>query len=165
MSESFHVLEGCVGLDYLLDMLRVDEVAGLALSEITLLGGIHEQDFAPAVGGLGLVENADGDGDAGAGEEVGGQADDGLEQVRLDDALANLALGAAAEEDAVGHDHAHHALGVGDAEHVHEKGQVAPGLGRDGVVAVEAVVRVVGGEVVAPVLQAEGGIGDDAVVR
>ena len=47
---------------------------------------------------------------------------------------------------------------------MHEEGQVAPGLGRDGLVAVEAVMRVVGGEVVAPVLQAEGWIGDDAVV-
>ena len=164
MGEAVHVLEGFVGLDYPFDMLRVDEIASLALSKVTLLGGVYEEDFAAAVGGLGLVEDADGDGDAGAGEEVGGQADDGLEQVRLDDALAYLALGAAAEEDAVGHDHADHALGVGDAEHVHEEGQVAPGLGRDGVVAVEAVMGVVGGEVVAPVLEAEGRIGDDAVV-
>ena len=50
------------------------------------------------------------------------------------------------------------------AEHVQQEGEVSLGPGRDCTVAVEAVVRVVGCEVVAPVLEAEGGIGDDAVV-
>ena len=45
-----------------------------------------------------------------------------------------------------------------------QEGEVALGPGRDGAVAVEAVVRIVGREVVAPVLQAEGRIGDYAVV-
>ena len=82
----------------------------------------------------------------------------------MDDAPAYLALGAATEQDAVGHDHADHALRFGDAEHVHEEGQVPPCLGRDGVVTVEAVMGVVGREVVAPVLQAEGRISDDTVI-
>ena len=77
---------------------------------------------------------------------------------------AYFALGATPEQDAVGHDHADHALGIGDAEHVHQKGQVTPGLGRDCTVAVKAMMGVVGREFVAPVLQAEGRIGDDAVV-
>ena len=77
------------------------------------------------------------------------------------------------KSDAVGHHHAHDPLGVGDGEHVLEEGEVTLGLGRDGAVAVEAVVGVVGGEAVVgvvggevapPLLQAEGGIGDDAIV-
>ena len=77
---------------------------------------------------------------------------------------ANLALGAAPEQDPVGHHHAHPALGVGHRQHVQQEGQVAPGLGWDGAVAVEAVVGVAGREFVAPVLQAEGRIGDDPVI-
>ena len=68
------------------------------------------------------------------------------------------------KSDAVGHHHAHDPLRVGDGEHVLEEGEVTLGLGRDGAVAVEAVVGVVGGEVAPPLLQAEGGIGDDAIV-
>ena len=61
--------------------------------------------------GLGLVQHADGHGNAGAEEEVGRQPDDCLEQVGLDDAPAYGPLRAAPEEDAVGHHHAHHAPG------------------------------------------------------
>ena len=64
----------------------------------------------------------------------------------------------------MGHHHAHHPLGVRDGEHVLEEGEVALGLGRDRAVAVEAVMGVVRGEVAPPLLQAEGGIGNDAVV-
>ena len=64
----------------------------------------------------------------------------------------------------MGHHHAHHALGVGHRQHVQEEGQVAARPGRRRAVAVEAVVRVVGRDVVAPVLEAEGRIGDDPVV-
>ena len=53
---------------------------------------------------------------------------------------------------------------VGHAEHVQHEGEVAPGPGRDGAVAVEAVVRVVGREVVAPVLETERRIGNHPVV-
>ena len=78
--------------------------------------------------------------------------------------LAYLALCAAPEQNAVGHDNAHHALGVGHRQHVQQEGQVTPSPGRNGAVAVKAMVRVVGREVVPPVLQAEGWIGDDSVV-
>ena len=64
----------------------------------------------------------------------------------------------------MGHHHAHPALGAGHRQHVQQEGQVAPGLGRDGPVSVETVVGIAGGELVAPVLQAEGRIGDDPVV-
>ena len=78
--------------------------------------------------------------------------------------LAYLPLRAAPEQDAVGHHDAHHALGVGHPEHVQQEGEVALGLRRDGAVAVEAVVRVAGREVVPPALEAEGRIGDHPVV-
>ena len=95
---------------------------------------------------------------------LGGQTDDRFEQIGLDYALPYLALGAAPEQDAVGHHDAHPALGVGHRQHVQQEGQVAPGLGRDGPVAVEAVMLVARCVVVAPVLQAEGRIGDHPVV-
>ena len=66
--------------------------------------------------------------------------------------------------DGVGHHHAHPALGVGRRQHVQQGGRSPQGLGRDGPVAVEAVGWVVGGELVAPVLQTEGRIGDHPVV-
>ena len=49
-------------------------------------------------------------------------------------------------------------------QHVKQKGKIALGLGRDRAVSVETVVRIVGCEVVAPVLETEGRISDDAVV-
>ena len=138
-----------------------DVVLGLARPEVAFLGNVHEQRLAPPFLGLVPVQDADCHRDAGAKEEVGGQADDGLEQVGLHDAPAYFPLGAAPEQDAVGHYHAHHALGVGHSQHMQQEGEVAPGLGRNRPVAVEAVVEVVGREVVSPVLQAEGRIGDD----
>ncbi len=47
-------------------MLPVDEVLRLTLTKISFLGGIHEQHTATPLGSLGLVEDADGDGDASA---------------------------------------------------------------------------------------------------
>ena len=56
-------------------------------------------------------------------------------------------------------------LGVRDGDHVLQEGQVAGvGLGRDRAEAVEAVVRVVGGDVAPPLLEAERRIGDHPVV-
>ena len=55
-------------------------------------------------------------------------------------------------------------VGVRDGEHVLQEREVAPGLRRDRAVAVEAVMRVVRGEVAPPLLEAERGIGDHPVV-
>ena len=107
---------------------------------VARLGRVHEQHLAAPLGGLVAVQHADGNGDAGAEKQVGGQADDRLEQVGLYNAPPDLALGAAPEQDAVGHHHAHPALGVGYRQHVQQEGQVGPGLGRDGPVAVEAML-------------------------
>lgn len=49
-------------------------------------GGVDEEDVAV---GLALVEEEDGGGDAGAEEEIGGKADDGFEEVFLDELLAD----------------------------------------------------------------------------
>ena len=54
-------------------------------------------------GRLVAVQHHDGRRDAGAVEEVRRQADDDLEQVLLQQALADLPLGGAAEQHAVGH--------------------------------------------------------------
>ena len=97
-------------------------------------------------------------------KRLGARSDDCLEQVGLDNPLADGPLRAAPEEDAVGHHHADHALGVGDRQHVQQEGEVSPRLRRDSAEAVEPVMRVVGREVLPPVLQAEGRIRDDSVV-
>ncbi len=55
-------------------------------------------------GGVLLVEHDDAGGDAGAVEEVGGQADDALEIAGADELLADRGLGIAAEEHAMGQD-------------------------------------------------------------
>ena len=62
------------------------------------------------------------------------------------------------------HHHADHAARVRDGEHVLQEREVAPRLRRDRAVAVEAVMRVVRGEVAPPLLEAERGIGDHPVV-
>ena len=75
----------------------------LVLAVLVLAAGVDEQH----VGGLlALVEDQDRGRNAGAEEQVGRQADDGIEQVLLDQLLADLALRAAAEQHAVRHDHA-----------------------------------------------------------
>ena len=162
VGKTLHVLEGAVGLDDAGDVLTVQEVVGPVGAVVPRLGRVHEQHPAAPVGGPVAVQHADGDGDAGPEEQIGGKSDDRLEQVGLDHALPDLAHGAVPEQDAAGHHHAHPALDVGNRQHVQQEGQVATGLGRDGPVAVEAVVGVSWGEFVAPVLQAEGQIGDDS---
>ena len=68
--------------------------------------------------------------DAGAVEQVRRQADDGLDEVVVEELLADLLLRAAAEQHAVGHDGGHHAAGLADGEHVlgeHQVGLLARG--------------------------------------
>ena len=55
------------------------------------------------------------------------------------------------------HHHTHQALGISYPQHVEQGGEVPPGLGRDGAALAEPVMRIAGGKVVAPVLQAERG--------
>jgi hypothetical protein len=89
------------------------------------------------------LEDEDRGRDAGAVEQVGRQADDRVQQVLLDQLLADAPLAAAAEEHAVRHDHAHapvlSRLQVGALDHVADEGVVAHALGRHA--APEALVR------------------------
>ena len=55
------------------------------------------------------------------------------------------------------HHHTHPALGISYPQHVQQGGEVTPRLGRDGTALAEPVMRIAGGKVVAPVLQAERG--------
>ena len=56
-----------------------------------------------------------------------------------------------------GASHTHPTLGIGYPQHVQQEGEVTPGPGRDGTALAEPVMRIAGGKVVAPVLQAEMG--------
>ena len=69
MGEAFHVLEGAVRLDDSADVFLVDIVPRLALPEAALLRCVYEQHLATPLGGFGLVQYADSNGDAGPGEE------------------------------------------------------------------------------------------------
>ena len=131
--------------------------------------GIDEQHLAAAV--LGLVRDwrlagevgahdQNAGRDAGAVEEVVRQADDGFDEVLLEELLADLLFGAAAEQHAVGHDGGDHAARFADGEHVlgeHEVALLARGR-------TPAPAEALGELHVAPrVVLAEGRIGDDAV--
>ena len=67
------------------------------------LRGVDHED-ALAGGGALLVEHDDAGRDAGAVEEVRGQADDALDVAALDEVAPDDGLGIAAEEHAVGED-------------------------------------------------------------
>jgi hypothetical protein len=56
--------------------------------------GVDELHLALAVGGLAVADDPDVGADAGVVEHVGGQADDGLDQVVLQHVAADLALAA-----------------------------------------------------------------------
>ena len=95
----------------------------LVFCVLELAGGVDEEHIAV---GLPLVENEDGGGDPGAEKEVGGQTDDGFQQVVLDELLADAALGGTAEEYAVRHDHSDAAGTLASRfDHVGDEGPVA----------------------------------------
>ncbi len=89
-------------------------------------GGIYDEEVAvlPL-----LAEEEDDGGDAGAEENVGGQADDGFDVVIFDEVFADSAFFAAAEENAVGEDDGHDAVRFEVVEVVEEEGVVGLGLG------------------------------------
>ncbi|MNJ32563.1 hypothetical protein D3C77_272300 [compost metagenome] len=71
-----------------------------------------------------LAQHQNAGGDAGAIEEVGGDADDGFEQVILDDAGANGAFFSTPEQHTVGQHRGHHAAIAGDGQHVLQEHQI-----------------------------------------
>jgi len=92
--------------------------------------GVDEQHLAGPVGGLrrGRAQDEDAGGDAGAVEQVRRQADDGLDDVVVQQRGADVAFGAAAEQHAVRHDGGGDAVGLEHGHHVldeHEVGLLA----------------------------------------
>ena len=109
-----------------------------------------------------LVEHHDAGRDAGAVEQVCGQADEALDEAVADDAAADRGLGAAAEQHTVGQDHRALAGAVERGQHMQQKGVVAV-LGRrqaEGEAAILVVGRV---EAVGPGLGGKRRIGDHVV--
>ena len=111
------------------------------------------------------LEDQDRRRNAGAVEQVGGQADHGVEQVLVDQLLADFALAAAAKQHAVRDDHADAPVLVGGAvghlDHVADEGVIAFALGRHA--APEAPVAIRRRVVRAPLVEREGRVGDDDV--
>ena len=142
------------------NVLLAQAVLGAALPES--LGGVDHED-ALAAGGVSLVEHHDAGGDAGAIEEVGGQADDALEIAGADELPADRGLRIATEEDAVGQDAGGFARALHRADDVQQVGVVALRGGR--LAPCEALERVCRGrEAGGPGLVRKWRIGDDVVV-
>lgn len=121
-----HVLAGGVGVDDFVDVGIGEAVLVLDLFE--LFAGIDKEDV---FGGAVALEDEDGGGDAGAVEQVGGQADNGVQGVFIhDQGLADFGFGGPSEEDAVGEDDGHGAALAQVIEAVEDEGEV--GLGRGG---------------------------------
>ncbi len=85
-----------------LDVLGAEFVLVLALGEFAV--GIDEENLVAQGVRLVFVEDDDAGGNAGAVEQAGRQADDGLDHVVIDQQLADELFLAATEEDAVRHD-------------------------------------------------------------
>ena len=105
--------EGVVRRHDLLDVLGEEVVLRAPCSELGV--GVDEEHLAATLRRLRSLrsQHEDAGGDAGAVEEVGRQADDRVEEVVVEQALADLSLGAAAEEHAVRHDRGDRALAAG----------------------------------------------------
>src|SRR5437899_41957 len=86
-------------IDDLMDIHGAEAVLGSILQEAP--AGIDHEDALAGVG-IFLVDDDDAGGDTGAVEEVGGQTDDALDVALADEGAADIGLGIATEEDAVG---------------------------------------------------------------
>ena len=103
----------------------------LAFAFLEVLGGVDEEHVVRL---LALLQHQDADRDAGGVEEVGGQADDGVDVAVLEQLGADAFFGAATEEHAVGQDDRHHAFVLEVVEAVQQEGEVGGGLGGEAVV-------------------------------
>ena len=92
-----------IGIDDLGDVRFGEAVLAFAFLEV--FGGVDEEHVVRL---LALLEHEDADGDAGGVEEVGGQADDGVDMAVLEQLGADAFFGTATEEHAVGQDDGHH---------------------------------------------------------
>ena len=111
----------------------------LLLALLEFLRGVDEEDVAA---GTVLLEDDDAGRDGCVVEEVGRQANDGVDAARAEELLADLALGGAAEQDAVREDDGHGAAALQVVEAVQEEGVVGLGFRReDAVVAVTLILQ------------------------
>jgi CRISPR/Cas system-associated endonuclease Cas1 len=94
-------LPRAVGVHDLVDVFRAQMVLRLAFAVFAV--GVDEQHVV-AGGRACLVEHQNAGRNAGAVEQVAGQADHGFQVAAVDEVFARLALFAAAEQHAVGHD-------------------------------------------------------------
>ena len=120
----FHILEGLVPTDNALGVFRLQVVLGAVLAEQT--GGVADEHLA---GGLRLLPDAqdqDARGEACPVEQFRCQADDGLDQVLLEQVSADLALDATSEQGALGQHHGHATGARGHRfDHVLDPGEIA----------------------------------------
>ena len=144
----------------LVDVLGAQAVLGAVLHEAA--AGVDHEDALAGVGVL-LVDDDDAGGDAGAVEEVGGQADDALDVALADEVAADVGLGVAAEQHAVRQDARAFAGALERADDVQQVGVVALLGGRraEGLEALVGIVERI--EAGAPALVGERRIGDDVV--
>ena len=123
---------------------------------------IDDQDLVFPLLRFHLPEDKDAGGEAGAVKKRGPKADHRFEQIHGEELLPNLAFFAHPKERAVRKHHGHApGLGGHGFDHVLDEG-VVPTLGRRHAREV-ATVRVAGPDIVAPLLQGEGGIGNHAI--
>ena len=118
-----HIVTGPAGGDDLVDAGVGQEV--LVLAFLKFLAGVDEQDVPVLASPL---QHQDGGGDAGAVEQIGGQADDRVQGVLLlDEGLADLGLRRPPEQHPVGQDDGHGPLGVQVVVAVEHEGEVRLG--------------------------------------
>ena len=126
-------------IDDLVDVLGAQAVLGAVLHEAG--AGVDHEDALAGVGVL-LVDDDDAGGDAGAVEEVGGQADDALDVALADEVAADVGLGVAAEQHAVRQNARAFAGALERADDVQQVGVVAL-LGGRRAEGLEALVGIV----------------------
>ena len=142
-----------------MDVLGAQTVLVAVLEEA--LAGVNHEDAGASVSLL-LVDDQDAGWDAGAVEQVGGQADEALEQAAPDELAADSGLLVATKQDAVGQDDRALAGALERGDEMEEEGVIAV-LGRGDTV-LEALVGVVGRiKTAGPGFGREGGIGHGEV--
>ena len=134
------VLQALVeGIDDFVDVL-IPQAVFVAVLDETLAGVDHED--ALAVMRILLVDDDDAGGDAGAVEQVGGQADDAFDVTLADQVAANIGLGAATEQHAVRQNAGAFTLAFERTHDVQQVGVIALFVGRDAKV-LEALPGIV----------------------
>ncbi len=118
---SRNIFVGAVGVDDLVDVFRAQVVLRLAFAVFAV--SVDEQHMV-ALGRAILVHHQDAGGDAGAVEEVAGQADDRLQIAALDKVFACFALLTAPEQHTVRHYGRHAAIVLEYRQHVLHKHQI-----------------------------------------